>query len=103
MVVIFGESTVQLRCKFTLAREQFTQTLEQFTQTLEQFTRARIESLVACALLPARNSRKIIRRSRELFLTWLRMLTGIDHYNFLRLVLQLVSHSQNLCHMVLIH
>ena len=55
-MVIFGESMVQLRCKFTLTREQFTRTLEQFTQ-------ARIESLVACALLPARNSCKIIRRS----------------------------------------
>ena len=46
------EATVQLR--FTLTREQF-------TCTLEQFTRARIQLLVACALLPMRNSHKIIR------------------------------------------
>ena len=46
--------TVQLRCNFTLAREQFTRTLEQFTQ-------ARIELLLASVLLPVRNSCKIIR------------------------------------------
>ena len=39
--------TVQLRCNFTLAREQF--------------TRARIELLMASVLLPVRNSRKIVR------------------------------------------
>ena len=47
-------ATVQLRCNFTLAREQF-------TRTLEQFTRARVELHVASVLLPARNSCKIIR------------------------------------------
>ena len=40
------DATVQLRCNFTLTREQF--------------TRACIELLVASVLLPARNSRKII-------------------------------------------
>ena len=45
---------VQLRCNFTLVHEQFTRTVDQFTQ-------ARIELLVENALLPARNSRKIIR------------------------------------------
>ena len=44
---------VQLRCNFTLACEQFTHTLEQFTHT-------RIELLMACALLPTRNSHKTI-------------------------------------------
>ena len=34
---------------------------KQFTRTLEQFTQACIELLVASVLLPARNSRKIIR------------------------------------------
>ena len=48
------EETVQLRCNFTLTRKQFICTLKQFTQ-------ACIELLVACALLPARNSCKIIR------------------------------------------
>ena len=38
-----------------------------------------------------------------LFLTWLRMLTVIDHHNVLRLVLVLVSRSQNLCHRTLTH
>ena len=38
----------------------------------------------------------------ELFLTWLRMLTVIDHHNVLRLVLRLVSRNQNLCHRALI-
>ena len=46
--------TVQFRCNFMLAHEQF-------TRTLEQFTRTRIELIVASVLLPARNSRKIIR------------------------------------------
>ena len=49
-----SEATVQLRCSFMLA-------LEKFTRTLEPFTRARIELLVAGVLLPASNSRKIIR------------------------------------------
>ena len=40
---------------------------------------------------------------QELLLTWLRMLTVIDHRNVLRLVLGLVSRSQNLCHRALIH
>ena len=42
---------VQFRCNFTLAHEQFTCTLEQFTHT-------RTELLVACALLPVRNSHR---------------------------------------------
>ena len=44
---------VQLRCNFSL-------TCKQFTLTLEQFTGTSIEQLVVCALLPVRNSRKII-------------------------------------------
>ena len=86
----------QLRCNFTLEREQF-------TRTLEPFTRAHIELLMVSVLLPVSNSRKIIRYLRELFLTWLRMSTVIDHHNVLRLVLGLVSRSQNLCHRALIH
>ena len=50
----YNQPTVQLRCNFILTHEQF-------TRTLKQFTRARIELLVVCALLPARNSCKIIR------------------------------------------
>ena len=45
---------VLLRCNFTLTHEQFTRTFKQFTYT-------RMELLVVCALLPARNSHKIIR------------------------------------------
>ena len=44
---LFVVFMVQLRCNFTLA--------------CKQFTRAHKELLMACALLPAMNSRKIIR------------------------------------------
>ena len=87
---------VQLRCNFMLTREQF-------TRTLEPFTRVHIEPLVASVLLPASNSRRLLDDIQELFLTWLCMLTIIDHHNVLKLALGLVSHSQNLCHRALIH
>ena len=53
MCSIVAIATVQLRCNFTLAREQF-------THTLEPFTPAHIEILMASVLLPASNSSKII-------------------------------------------
>ena len=40
---------------------------------------------------------------QELYMIWLSMLTVIDHHNVLRLVLGLVSRSQNLCHRALIY
>ena len=89
-------STVQLRCNFTLAREQF-------TCTLKPFTRARVELLVASVYYPRATQARLLDDLRELFLTWLRMLTVIDHHSVLRLVLGLVSCSQNLCHRALIH
>ena len=92
--------TVQLRCNFTLARQQFTRTLEQFTHT-------RIELLVACALLPVWNSHKIIRwSSGGVFDTVMYVsiqFNVIDHHNVHRLVLGLISRSRNLCHRALIH
>ena len=53
--------TVYANTLLVHACQYFEKYREQFTRTLEQFTRARIELLVASVLLPARNSRKIIR------------------------------------------
>ena len=70
-------------------------------------TLIRIELLVMCALLSARNSHKIIRWSLDVFFD---MVTHVslqyhvtDHHNVHRLVLSLVSRSWNLCHRTLIH
>ena len=79
-------STVQLRCNFTL--------------TCEQFTHTHMELLMVCALLPARNSHKIIRWSSGVVSDTVTNVSlryhVIDHNNVHRLVLGLVSHSQNL-------
>ena len=92
--------TVQLRCNFTLAREPFTCTFVQFTCICT-------ELFMVCALLPTRNLCKIIRWSSgvvfdtgEHVSLWYHV---IDHHNVHRLVLRLVSCSQNLCHRALIH
>ena len=94
------KGTVQLRCNFILA-------CEWFTRTLKQFTYIHIELLMVCALLLTRNSCKIIRwSSRVVSDTVTHASLGyhvIDHHNVHRLVLGLVSHSQNLCHRALIH
>ena len=91
---------VQLRCNFSLAHKQFTHTFEQFTCTC-------MELLMACALLPTRNSQKIIRWSSEVVFDMASHVSlryhVIDHHSVHRLVLGLVSHSQNLCHRALIH
>ena len=83
----------ELRCNFTLTRKQFIHT--------------RIELLLVCALLPVRNLCKIIRWSSGVVSDmgthvslWYHV---IDHHNLHRIVLGLVSHSQNLCHRALIH
>ena len=89
-------ATIQLRCNFTLACQQFTRILEQFTHT-------RIELLMECALLPMRNSHKIIRLSSTAFDMITLQYHVIDHRNVHRLVLRLVLHSQNLCHRALLH
>ena len=47
-------ATVHHRCNFTLIHEQLTCTFKQFTHTC-------MELLMACALLPKRNSHKMIR------------------------------------------
>ena len=52
---------------------------------------------------PRATHARLLDDLRELFLTWLCMLTVIDHHNVLRLVLRLVSRSRNLRHRVLIH
>ena len=100
MTLLLNQQTVQLRCNFTLTREQF-------TSTPEQFTLARIKLLVVCALLPTRNSCKIIRWSLGLVFDmvthaniWYNV---IDHHNILRLALGLVSRRQNLCCIALTH
>ena len=84
---------VQLRCNFTLTREQFTCT--------------HIELLMTCALLPTRNSSKIIRWSLGVVFDIVTHVSFqyhvIDHHNVHRLVLRLVSRSRNLCHRALIH
>ena len=90
---------VQLRCNFTLAREQF-------TRTLEQLIRTHIELLVTCALLSMRNSRKIIRSSLGVAFDTITHVSlwyhVIDYHNVHGLVLGLVSHSQNFCHRAII-
>ena len=104
MICSFGHSskgyiiaTVQLRYNFTLPCEQFTHTLEQYTWTS-------IELLVVCGFLPARNSCKIIRWSSGVVSDMVTHVNFvIDHRNVLRLVLGLVSRSQNLFHRALIH
>ena len=58
---------------------------------------------VASVLVPQGTHARLLDNLRELFLTWLRMLPALDHHNVLRLVLGLVSRSQNLCHSALIY
>ena len=75
--------TVQLRCNFTLACEQFICTC--------------MELLMACALLPLRNSHKIIIWSLGVVSDMVTHVSlgyhVIDHYNVHRLVHGLVSHT----------
>ena len=57
------QAMVQFRCNFTLTHEQFTCTL--------------MGLLVACALLPTRNSHaRLLDNLKEYFLTWLHMLVS---------------------------
>ena len=60
-----------------------------------------------CALLPTRNSHKIIRSSSGVFFVTITHDSleyhVIDHHNVHRLALELVSRNQNLCHRTLIY
>ena len=80
--------TVQLRCNFKLAHEQFTCT--------------RMELLVTCDLLPMRNSHTIISLSSGVVSDMVMHISlgyhATDHHNIHRIVLELVSHSQNIHH-----
>ena len=72
-----------------------------FTLPCKQFICTHMELVMACTLLATKNSHKVIRWSSGVVSDmdthvslWHHV---IDHHNVHRLVLGLVSHSQNLC------
>ena len=81
---------VQLRCNFTLAHKQFTRT---------HIARATHD---VCFINHEELTQRLLDDLQEWFCNTVTHIilryNVIDHHNIHRLVLGLVSHSQNLCH-----